>query len=374
MSKDARRKCFHDKTFIGLLNEETRRTRRTHAGLWFDKYLLEQEEKKRQGGDQKEPALKDDKQYRHELVKEVCTLPEPAMYQSFFDRWKAMLREEHNAEMRCARVKGRMIVGLGLESVIETAVLLHRTYGVPYIPGSALKGLAASYVRQHLGEDWQKGSSQYKILFGDTDDAGYITFFDALYVPGTGHNEQALWPDIIAVHHPQYYQGEAAPADWDSPIPVPLLSATGKYLVALAAPDLQQRKQWLDLAFQSLGQALGELGIGAKTSSGYGRMEFVDCETVSTQEEPQSQEEGRRISPEARQCIEKIHQIPKPIFNQRIFDAYKEWQGFNAPEDRLAIALAIVERIDQEGYREAKSKKSWYQELVAFIATATEKQ
>jgi CRISPR-associated protein Cmr6 len=276
--RKARRECFYDVTFTDMLTKEIRRARGTHAGLWFDKYLLKQEDKIHEVNEQRELLILEENVHsRYDLVKEVCALPEPIMYKPFFERWKAILLDEHNAEVRCARVKGRMIVGLGLESVIETAVLLHRTYGVPYIPGSALKGLAASYVRQHLGKDWQKGSSQYKILFGDTDDAGYITFFDALYIPGSGYNKQALWPDIIAVHHQQYYQDKAAPADWDSPIPVPLLSATGEYLIALAAPDLQQRKQWLDLAFQILGQALDKSGIGAKTSSGYGRMEFVDC-------------------------------------------------------------------------------------------------
>jgi CRISPR-associated protein Cmr6 len=276
--RKARRECFHEKAFIDLLTEDTRGARRTHAGLWFDKYLLRQEDKNHQANEQKELlTLEENVQYRHDLVKEVCALPEPAMYEAFFQRWKAILQRDHNAVIREARVKGRMIVGLGLESVIETAVLLHRTYGVPYIPGSALKGLSASYVRQHLEKDWQKGSSRYKILFGDTDDAGYITFFDALYIPGSGHNRQALWPDIIAVHHQQYYQGKEAPTDRDSPIPVPLLSATGNYLIALAAPDLQQSEQWINLAFQILGEALRESGIGAKTSSGYGRMEFVDC-------------------------------------------------------------------------------------------------
>src|SRR5207302_10163433 len=69
-----------------------------------------------------------------------------------------ILLDDQGAKKRIAHVKGRMIIGLGDESVLETAITLHRTYGVPYIPGSALKGLAAAYVRQRLGEAWQKGS------------------------------------------------------------------------------------------------------------------------------------------------------------------------------------------------------------------------
>lgn len=182
---------------------------------------------------------------------------------------------------REAKVLGRIVIGLGDESVLETSVTLHHTYGVPYIPGSALKGLAASYVRQKLGEDWKKDGEAYKTIFGETDEAGYITFFDAYYIPGSGHRYkekvQALYPDVITVHHQDYYQeGKKAPADWDSPIPVPFLSATGRYLIALAAPELEEpiRSAWINTTFDILGEALRTMGIGAKTSSGYGRMKL----------------------------------------------------------------------------------------------------
>nr|MDQ3013918.1 type III-B CRISPR module RAMP protein Cmr6 [Acidobacteriota bacterium] len=88
------------------------------------------------------------------------------------------------------------------------------------------------------------------------------------------------------VHHRDYYQGKKdkqqkllAPADWDDPNPVPLLSENGTYLVALAAPKLdpqQQPDKWIAITADILKQALREEGIGAKTSSGYGRMELSD--------------------------------------------------------------------------------------------------
>ena len=229
-----------------------------HAELWLDKYIADQRETKS----------------RVLFIADVSALPTPEAYAAFYKRWEQML-EDQGAKKRTARVKGRMIIGLGEESVLETAITLHRTYGVPYIPGSALKGLAANYARQRLGEAWQKGSEAYKIVFGDTDDTGYITFFDALYIPGTGFKEKALYPDVITVHHQKYYQGtDTAPADWDDPNPVPFLSATGSYLIALAGPELQQEEEWVKVTFAILRHALADMGIGAKTSSGYGRMEL----------------------------------------------------------------------------------------------------
>jgi CRISPR-associated protein Cmr6 len=243
-----------------ILSLQRRIEQETNAGLWFDKYITKQE----------------DTESRRCLIEEVSSLPVPATYRSYFQRWQKALIDEYGARAHEARVKGRMIVGLGSESVLETSICLHRTYGVPFIPGSALKGLAANYAHLRLGEDWQKGGKYHKTVFGDTDDAGYITFFDALYVPDTGLEKKALYPDVITVHHQSYYQGtDNAPADTDNPNPVPFLSATGIYLIALAAPDLQHPDGWLAVTFKIVRQALKTFGIGAKTSSGYGRLELA---------------------------------------------------------------------------------------------------
>jgi CRISPR-associated protein Cmr6 len=165
-----------------------------------------------------------------------------------------------------------MLVGLGEESVLETAIALHHTYGIPYIPGSALKGLAARYANKWLAsETWGKGADAYTTVFGAAAEAGYITFFDALYIPGSADGDRPLALDVVAVHHRDYYSGAdpAPPADWDSPVPIPLLSATGAYLVALHGAE-----SWVEAAFEILNLAFAEEGVGAKTSSGYGRMSF----------------------------------------------------------------------------------------------------
>jgi len=268
------------------LPEGKRREKETHAGLWFDKYVIEQD--------------RDNTDSRRDLLEEVSSLPTPIAYKKmFYERWLKIL-DECSAKTRQARVQGRMVVGLGSESVLETSICLHRTYGVPYIPGSALKGLAANYARsKRVGTDWAKDTKDgiaYKTVFGDTDDAGYIIFFDALYIPDTGYNGQALYPDIITVHHKKYYQNAGeAPTDSDNPIPVPFLSATGTYLIALAAPDLEQADAWIKATFDILEEALKTLGIGAKTSSGYGRMKYLPDNPQPTA--PNVQVEDKYVRP-----------------------------------------------------------------------------
>ncbi|MEA3350854.1 MAG: type III-B CRISPR module RAMP protein Cmr6 [Chloroflexota bacterium] len=235
----------------------------TNAGLWLDKYI---DHKVSSNAEKPEKNV----------IDEVSEIPMPAEYEQFYNRWEYLLKAKCPLPPKKAEVQGRLAIGLGAESVLETSITLLRAYGMPYIPGSALKGLAAFYARNYLvEEDWDMESEAYRTLFGDTDAAGYVTFYDALYVPGSGFKNkekgkrQALWPDIITVHHPEYYQGKnKPPADWDNPTPIHFISATGEYLIALDGPD----KFWVERTFEILELALAELGVGAKTSSGYGRI------------------------------------------------------------------------------------------------------
>jgi len=331
-----------------------RQTPTTNAGLWLDKYIHEQSP--------------EDKESRHDLVSQVAGLREPPEYAEFYGRWKAAL-SSCQAEVREACVQGRMAVGLGEESVLETSVTLHHTYGAPYIPGSALKGLAASYASQNLDPaTWDAGSLAYKTLFGTTDEAGYVTFFDALYVPGSGHDGRALHPDVITVHHPDYYQrGDQPPADWDSPTPIPFLSSTGSYLIALAGPA-----GWVTAAFDILALALAEVGIGAKTSSGYGRMVLQRPPAVA----PPERERVRAVSaapadPEQAtvdaflvQLGALRHDRVAPEIPQFV-DRWRRLEVGTALKRQ--VAKAILDKVREAGREKASAEKSWYKELLSSL-------
>ncbi len=250
-----------------------------HAGLWLDKFLYNQERKTPGTG----MDASDKDTARHRLMAEVTRIALPPGYRNFFARWEATLTELPSVLRRYAHSTGRVIVGLGGESPSETAITLHHTFGVPYLPGSSLKGLTAFYARNYLDHaDWRlradgQAGAAYRMLFGDTTQAGCVTFYDAYYVPGSAQGDQVLHTDTITVHHQDYYQGkDAAPADWDKPVPVPFVSATGVYLVALGGADAE----WVTAGLTILEMALAELGIGAKTSSGYGRMHLDEHVTT----------------------------------------------------------------------------------------------
>ena len=102
---------------------------------------------------------------------------------------------------------------------------------------------------------------------------GYITFYDAWFIPKS-KDDKPLRLDVMTPHHIDYYTKkgtEAAPTDFDDPIPVNFVSAVGNYLIAVSA----QNKQWADFAISVLKMALEDWGVGGKTSSGYGRLNEI---------------------------------------------------------------------------------------------------
>ncbi len=320
----------------------------SHPGLLFDKFLPTQEKPK------------DDADHpKTDLVRETAKIAVPSLYKDFFDRWESQI-EASGARVRKAEVSGRLIVGLGSESVIETAIALHRTYGVPVIPGSALKGLASAYAHQQLDPvEWGKATKEktqgaaHRTVFGSSADndaeAGFVTFFDALWIPGSGAIEgRPFAPDVMSVHHAEYYRGDnVPPADWDSPNVVSFLTSTGSFLIALAGPD-----EWVDRTFEILGLALAEYGVGAKTSSGYGRMKLA----------PKPSDPGFE---KAESIISKVNALRPNDVPTQLGNAIGGWKELrDGAPFKLKAAKAIVEK--GSSWKGAKAKE-WFQVILQYI-------
>lgn len=225
----------------------------TNLSLWFQKYF---------NRDVNQPG-----QIHMDSITKLPRQVDPN-YVHYYNRWVKRLGEIGSAT-EVAQTHGRMVVNLGADSVAEVSIALHHTYGVPFIPGTALKGLAAHYANSNMGEDWKKGTAAYKAIFGTGKTAGYVTFHDALFVP-EDDNRQPLKKDVVTGHHQEYNKGDnVPPADWDSPTIIPFISVQGKFLIAISGDEKAK-----PVAMEILRLALLNEGIGAKTSSGYGRMVF----------------------------------------------------------------------------------------------------
>ncbi|MFQ3631659.1 type III-B CRISPR module RAMP protein Cmr6 [Roseiflexus sp.] len=333
--------------------------RSTHAGLWFDRYF----------------DLQHGDEAKRNLMAQTAQISSPKDYRTWYDRYRAALSQQEGVQLAIATAHSRLIVGLGDSGVAETGITLHHTYGVPYIPGSALKGLAAAYAHLRLdGDGWRRGRADHTIMFGTTETGGYITFFDAPYIPGSVKDDRPLAEDVMTVHHPHYYVGDtpAPPADWDSPNPVPFLTATGGYLIAVAGPQ-----EWAQTALMILGMALRDMGIGAKTAAGYGRMQLrdLDDKPIVLPDETDEKPAGIATGGGSARGVSSGGTVAEPsevtLFRRDIAQAQKNTlpnlvsrlEQLNVdPQFKRTLAAELIDRA--EALKMNTAGKGWYERLL----------
>ena len=186
----------------------------------------------------------------------------------------------------------RLVIGLGASHPQETSMTIHHIYGIPYIPGSAIKGVTRHWAILKFAEEISKSENsefekaiervskvlengekmdlkvedlefnQLIEIFGTQKQQGKVIFFDAYPV-----GEIKLKIDIMNPHYPKYYSEGQPPADWQSPVPIKFLTVEDtKFQFYLVSKNEDLLKKSLDL----FKEALKCHGIGAKTALGYG--------------------------------------------------------------------------------------------------------
>ncbi|MEM1725037.1 MAG: type III-B CRISPR module RAMP protein Cmr6 [Thermoplasmata archaeon] len=201
-----------------------------------------------------------------------------------------------NSKCITALCAWRLVIGLGASHPQETSMTLHHIYGIPYIPGSAIKGVTRHWTVLKFAEQKAKtGNKSFEDsineiakaldagnnlglsfnvdsksvdfksvieIFGTQEQKGKVIFMDAYPV-----DDINLKIDIMNVHYPEYYSGDKPPADWQNPIPIKFLTVENtKFQFCL----LSKEDTLLDEVEILLKLSLKEHGIGAKTSLGYG--------------------------------------------------------------------------------------------------------
>ncbi len=322
----------------------------SNAGLELDHYL---------------GAIGDKNKAANVLYERIGAHGVPPIYEQAFKRWEQTLGAMDHVVKREFTVMGRMIVGLGAESVREASVSLLRAYGVPYIPGSALKGLTRHYAETTLaGTLTHDTENIHALLFGDTAGAAFFDYFDAWYVPGSaaasGKLKGPLRPDVITVHHQDYYGKSGAnpngPWDFDDPNPNPFLSATGRYLVAVRGPD----QLWAKFALDLLEKALGDWGVGAKTSSGYGRLTVDD--TLPKPPTPRFQ-----ATPTTHPLVAQIETL-RNVRSELGTIAGQQWTSIPDDVGKRQVADAIVARVTSSpDLQKWAAGRAWYELVLTYL-------
>lgn len=284
---------------------------------------------------------------RSNWLAQLATLRISPDYFRAFQSWRASFKSPHDRVFELT-LATRLLVGHGNSSAIDVGLTVHHTWGVPVVPGPAVKGLLAHYVGAVYGPDdpdrvpWEQPEDQaersryqgvtwqarrirrgpgdvYRALFGSPEadedpeyhsrglpagaSAGLVVFHDALYVPGSAKDDRPFAIDVLTVHQKCYYDssGRRCPNDYDNPNPVSFLTVRPgvRFLFALSGPP-----EWTAIAQRVLVESLGEWGVGAKTSSGYGRLLPADEVAATRSTPPQSSKAGE--TPKAGDLVEAV--------------------------------------------------------------------
>jgi CRISPR-associated protein Cmr6 len=236
--------------------------------------------------------------------------------------------------------------GLGNEHPLENGFAFLNPYGLPYLPGSGVKGVLRQAARELASGEWgeSQGWSEHPhpeslsrrerdlnlpspagrgaggegvpaidALFGkeDSNDAlrGALSFWDVL--PQIAGDSLAV--EIMTPHQGHYYQqkphaGSASPHESGQPNPISFLTVppNSRFVFHVQcnlahlnriAPDLAADGKWQTLLTAAFEHAFQWLGFGAKTAVGYGAMQRdVEAEARAAKQRAEREAEAHRAT------------------------------------------------------------------------------
>lgn len=299
--------------------------------------------------------------------------------------------------------------GLGNEHPLENGFAFLNPYGLPYLPGSGIKGVLRQAARELASGEWgdpqgwdaekihlleRKGQAAIElsvidVLFGraaesgDSDPVrGALSFWDALpQIPG-----DSLAVDIMTPHQSHYYQqkndrksgSSTSPHDSGAPNPISFLTlppGTGfAFHVACdaahlerLAPDLAHGQRWQTLLTAAFEHAFAWLGFGAKTAVGYGAMQVNErarSQRAQAQAEAAKAQHMASLSP-AQQLIESF--VAELRTKHEQFPSYKEKPNAAFHNQARTLAKAAHDGTDwsaDEKRQAAEAIETWLPKLV----------
>ncbi len=281
----------------------------------------------------------DDRVQRNFWIRVARRLVIPRLMRTYLNRLEDAVRAIARTnglsyEIKRYRTRKKLLVGIGGASAWESGVLSLNPFGIPWIPGSSLKGamrwtaiielleriessglegeplerLLALVGLKRISESQDGSECVWRIeehdlgsirdcldylkergvkeeilnelttlikLFGSKKEAGRLIIIGGFPEPS---NQNFLTPEVVNPHYRSYYQGSEGdsegrpPGDWEDPIPFfhAVVREGVTFRFYILCP-----LEFLDRARKLLRRTLVESGIGGRKSSGYGLFEEV---------------------------------------------------------------------------------------------------
>ena len=271
----------------------------------------------------------------------------------------------------------RFLSGLGNGHPFETGFIWHRTLGVPYLPGSSVKGLIRAWADPKKGWGNKDSWDAVRHLFGDTDDqgAGALIVFDALPI-----EVPKIELDIMNPHYGDYYNEvmvkvngndqPTPPADYLDPNPITFLTVAKTTFLFFLAPrpgcersDGRSAAGDIEDGKKLLREALRWLGAGGKTAVGYGFMTADEHEQhrLDTERDQRNLSANQLRVNELKQflagLVTPVSSRVQSSLLQQAMDLLNEASKWDDAEDRRAAATALSEVFGIIGWGKGEQKR-----------------
>lgn len=180
-----------------------------------------------------------------------------------------------------AETLSNLIVGFGGASTLETSICLDGVTGVPFIPGSSLKGCHRDYVTNYT-DNYFNNDDEFKLVFGssknniENDDniCGDVIYLNAY--PFDINNPFDI--DVMTVHFDKYYKGVEnwVQSQYDNPLPINFLCVKKSVKFKFNLIIDNQMVNLINNIENSFKETLQNHGVGAKTNVNYGYFKILN--------------------------------------------------------------------------------------------------
>ncbi len=234
--------------------------------------------------------------------------------------------------------------GLGNEHPLENGFAFLNPYGLPYLPGSGVKGVVRQAAQELADGQWSAGGGwnndrNFEVKIGD--DLVLVSMTDLLFgreprSKDKGHlqgalrfwdvipqiQEDGLTVEIMTPHFSHYYRDGDSPHDSGQPNPISFLTVPpssrfefhvicDRRRLKRFAPALAANDRWQRLMEAAFSHAFEWLGFGAKTAVGYGHMQRDHAAEKEWEREQQGSAEREKEHQEKERQQQELSRLPE---------------------------------------------------------------
>lgn len=278
--------------------------------------------------------------------------------------------------------------GLGNEHPLENGFAFLNPYGLPYLPGSGVKGVLRQAARELASGEWgdTRGWSEEqrypllvnsKTVLDSSKQPVMLSMLDLLFGRETPSGESghlrgtsifwdvipqiegdSLMVEIMTPHQSHYYQqrahaGSTSPHNSGPPNPISFLTVPPGSSFAFyvqcdlaqlrrLAPELASEGRWRTLVTAAFKHAFEWLGFGAKTAVGYGAMQRdAQAERHAQQIREQREAEERAAVESQRKAAEREAELAKMTPIERAIREFLDQRSDKNQTEISAVVAAI---------------------------------